>query len=218
MSISIDEYKKLSADRQAEAKSLFLAALDGVVPDGYTLSDDPGQMYGNAHLRMKPIRVEQGMYSLCFFHSINYRSAMEGGEYRISPTREFVWISADVYDAPGLLDGFCEFGESGKLTADVLGDDLAAAVRDIVSRAMSQVPFILFEWRVCEHDKETLELYNQGRRIAKIWKSGKQWGTLTGNSFRTQAEARAVAEDCEAGLIAISHQERLAGLAVGRGA
>lgn len=218
MRFSMEEHNKRAAERRGEAKALFLAALDGVIPDGYAVSGDPRQMYGNALLRMKPIRAKQGMYSLCFFHSINYRGGVVNGEYRVEPTREFVWIGADVYSTPTMLDGYCEFGESGKLTAEVVGGEMVAAVRQVVSMASSQVPFIQFEWRRCSHDKETLELYNHGNRIAKIWKSGNAWGTLTGNSFGTQAEARAVTEGCEAGIIATSHQERLAGLVAGRGA
>lgn len=207
------EYQTLCAERSAKTKELFLAALEGHLPDGYGLSDDPGQMYANALVRLKPVRPVEGDRTFSLLHSISYRDVWVDGEHRVTPSIEKITVVCDIYTGTGLLDSCREFGEYGAICVTVQFDDLAATVLLLVSGMMAEAPFTRFEWRPYEHDpKGTFELCNQGVRVAKIWKSGAVWGTLTGNSTKTKAEAVRIAEATERQVISTRHQERLSRL------
>ncbi len=213
MKMSMREYKELAAARKSEVKALFMAAMDGLVPEGYVLSDDPRQMYVNALLRMKPEMPNKGMFSLTFLHQLEYRNVERVGDgYEVTASTESVLIEVGVYQSPSTVDSETTGVRPWRFR--VSGGDLAAAVREAVSTAMSQPPFTQFEWRKYEHDKERLELYDGEKRLGKIWKSGGKWATLMGNSFKTQNQAKVESEGSEAAIIATKHQERLAGLSV----
>lgn len=213
MSMSMKEYQTLCAERSAKTKALFLAALEGHIPGGYRLSDDPGQMYANALVRLKPVRPAEGDRTFSLLHSISYRGVWVDGEYRVTPSIEKITVVCDLYTNSGMLDSCREFGEDGAMRVTVQFDDLEATVLLLVAGMMAEVPFTRFEWRKCAHDpKGTLELCNHGVKIAKIWKSGSVWGTLTGNSSKTKAEAVRIAEAAEQQVISTKHQERLSRL------
>lgn len=212
-SISMKEYQALCAERSEKTKVLFLAALEGHIPDGYRISDDPGQMYANALVRLKPIRPAEDDRTFSLLHSISYRSSWVDGECRVTPSIEKITVVCDRYAGVGLLDSCREFGEDGAMRITVQFDDLEATVLLLVAGMMAEAPFTRFEWRKCAHDPEgTFELCNQGVRVGKIWKSGSVWGTLTGNSTKTKAEAVKIAEATERQVVSTRHQERLSRL------
>lgn len=216
MSMNMKEYQALCAERSAKTKDLFMAALTGHIPDGYSLSDDPRQMYANALVRLKPAQPEKGDRSFSLLHSISYRDVWVDGEHRVTPGVEKISVVCDHYTNGGLLDSCSGFGEDGAMRVTVQFDDLAATVLLLVAGMMAEAPFTCFEWRPCAHDpKGTFELCNQSVKIAKIWKSGPVWGTLTGNSMKTKAEAVRITEAAERQVISTRHQERLSRLAIG---
>lgn len=212
-SMTMKEYQVLCTERSAKTKALFLAALGGHLPDGYRLSDDPGQMYANALVRLKPVRPAEGDRTFSLLHSISYRGSWVDSEYHVTPSIEKITVVCDIHAGTGLLDSCREFGEDGAMRVTVQFDDLAATVLLLVAGMMAEAPFTRFEWRPYEHDpKSTFELCNRGVRVAKIWKSGSVWGTLTGNLTKTKAEAVRIAEDAEQQVISTRHQERLSRL------
>ncbi len=208
--MTMAQYHERSAAHAAEAKQALMKALSACLPAGHVLSDDPRQMYANALLRMKPEHPQRGDCTLFFMHSIAYKGTSAEGGYRVIPTAETVTAIADIYGDTLSLDGCAEFGDSGRVKVPVQADDIASAVRQLVSLCLSQPPLVRFAWRRVPSEGGVLALCVDEEDMAEIRKAGSRWNLETGQSMKTQEEARAVAEDNVSAVIATRYQERLA--------
>jgi len=104
------------------------------------------------------------------------------------------------------------FGNDGALVVQVLAGDLVSAVRELVSQTCSQAMYAGFEWAKNDHDPLKLELRANGKKLQSIWKFGRYWGTLVGNSHVKQRHAKDEAEAAARLSLKSFHDERLADL------
>lgn len=208
--MTMDQYHKMSDAHAAEAKQVLVKALSACLSAGYVLSDDPRQMYANALLRMKPAHPQRGDCTLFFMHSIAYKGTSAEGGYRVIPTVETVAAIADIYGDTLSLEGCAEFGDGGRVKVPVQAGDITSAVRQLVSLCLSQPPLVHFAWQRRPSEGSVLALRVDEEEMTEIRKAGSRWSLETGQSFRTQEEARAVAEGNVSAIVATRYQERLA--------
>jgi len=207
-----EEYLALSEEREKEAKGLALKALDGQLPPGYIWSDNPDQMYGNAMFRIKPESVVPGSMSIHFIHRLMHRTDRDEGDLVTTPTTETVTAYCDIFNGRA-WETNSEWGVDGKVVSTLLSQaDLVFSVRDVVSMALSQKPFVSFEWKRDEHDSHKHHLFACTEKYGSVWKSGSMWGTTIGIPCETLGNAKVRTEGAAMGWIKTRHDERLAGL------
>ncbi len=211
--ITPDEYTKLSAARANIALRMIQIALAHLVPDGYVLSVDRNQMYGNALVALRPLNPQPGDRMLSFIHAINFRSKNDEGRVTYLPTAECLRAHMDVKGGSMWIPDV-DFGDKGSVKAGTPDtDDIGAMVRHVVSTVCANAPFTDLKWARCPMDEVgKWELFNGKRKLQTIWKSGTKYGTLMGTTPKTLADAKAEAESAARFLLANEHQERLAGL------
>jgi hypothetical protein len=210
--IDRDLYIQQQAAQKTVLHEMLIRSLETELPLHYQIEKNPLDICPGALLRVQADRLQQGVKSIRFFHHANYVSVSGS---RILPREEMLSVFADVYTARNIWERDTEFGKNGLISARIIGNDLSATVREIVSKVLTFDPFVRFEWRPCDHDpKGKLNLFDFGvTRLQSIWKSGRQWGTLQGNSFDTKREAIHSAEESARLMLSSLHQERLARLA-----
>jgi hypothetical protein len=213
--MNLEAFESFNAAKSAQAKALLCRALQGQLPPGYVLLDDPNQMYGGALLRVKPSSPKAGDLSIHFSHRLNCRHVQNGDTSGYVPSKEFVLAYFDRYVGPTLVKAETALGADGLISTEVLCNELPAAVAGLLSNLFAIEPFIILEWRTCEHDKQKKELFCTGwltKKLQSIWKFKNTWGTYSGNSFGTMQLAMRQAE-ADARLILRSAQsERLSRL------
>lgn len=211
--VTTAEYQFLSVSRAQAVRDLLIEALQGHVPDGYTLSTDPELMYGNALLALRPVQARPGAKMICFLHSINYSAQREGDEIMYRPTKEEVRACGDVkHKTTWCTDE--TFGTEGRIGASSTdAGDLVAMVRMVAAQVCASAPMTAFEWRRCiEDDGGKWELFSRERHLQSVWKSGNRYGTLMGTCPTSLTEAKGEAEAAARFILSSEHQERLARL------
>ena len=213
LALASNEFEELCRSRACRAKAMVICALEGQLPAGYETCDNPLQMYGDALLRIRPVlRLPPYDRSIHFHHRIFYRSrTIDGGPVR-EMTREIFSASCDILDSHRWVSDE-GFGEGGYVRAQVMGGDLSAAVRAVVSEICALPPFVQLVWRPCAHDpKGKRELYAGDQKMGSVWSFKRMWGTTVGNSHSRLTSAQAEVEGSARLAMRSAHQERMAGL------
>lgn len=208
--MSPDGFSALCRERKTLTKDLLTAAFHGFLPSGYLLA---GSNQGSELIffRLEPKVVKEGARVIYFHHTILHKLVSCDGLDLIVPTCEYVAATVDEYRAGEWQN--IHLGPARKIEVRVFNNELGAAVRELVSKLMMDRPFFETTWQPCPHDpKGKFELIHRGRKLQSIWKSGRVWGTLLGNSCKTKAAAILEAESAARMEISTYHQERLSSL------
>lgn len=214
---SLEQFNILVKQKESELVSLLKKAFEGHLPDGYSYSDidEPSTM--GSCLRITADIKEIGAKSISFYHRATHstRSKDETTIYFLSS--ETVTVTIDVLDDREVWMRDESLPFYGRLAVPIYGsEDTARAVSNIVAHCCSLSPFTEFVWKKDQHDTEgKLHLFHFDQKMQSIWKSGREWATLAGDSYAAKHQAKRAAEVHATHRIKSTHEERLAQLQSG---
>lgn len=201
------QYDQKVRSNALHVRALLHEAFDGQCPAGYRLLQGSEGEQGNALMTVQPLHEQEGDVVWRFFHAMQHRVQGVSQEARIQVSLETLHASASIY-----RDKEWQALPERDICVHVFGDDHSAAVRLMVSKVLTEEPFLHLVWRVSPHDKLKLELFAGERKLQSIWKgpSGSRlWGTCVGNSHGTRRAAEKEAEDAARFMVSCEQQERL---------
>lgn len=210
MKITYEQHCLIRADRQRNVGKLLELALDGQIQPSLKLVNNASAVEIDSMVALMPTELVDGARAYHFFY---LHACLPTGDGYVRPSVEVIWISCKEWRGRN-WHSVSEFGKNGQLQVEVICGDLVASARDLVSSLFSEPCFARFEWKRSAHDSLKYDLHAGEHILQSVWKSGNQWATRMGNSFKTLKVAQSNAESAASLHVRSRHAERLAGLAL----
>lgn len=211
---SLEQFDVLRKQKETHLVSLLKKAFAGHLPDGYSYSDKEESFSVGSCMRITADVMEMGAKSITFYHRATHCAQLQDEKTIYLLSSESVIVTIDMLDDREVWMRDESLPNYGRLAVPIYDtEDTIGAVSNIVAHCCSLSPFTELVWKKDQHDTEgKFHLFHFDRKMQSIWKSGREWATLAGDSYAAKHQAKHAAEVHATHRIKSTHQERLAQL------